>query len=136
LDIQLIGKVRDEEILKLHQETWALLFPSICEEPLPYAIVEACLAGTIPVSSNVGGMAEILGGTPAENYMFRAGDAEEFSKKIEMLVNEKPYTIINIGKKTRKFVLRRLENSLNRLGRVFTGISSDSSAIQRFDRRS
>jgi glycosyltransferase involved in cell wall biosynthesis len=134
-DIQLIGKVKDEEILKLHHETWALLFPSIAEEPLPYAIVEAGLAGTIPVSSNVGGIAEILGGTPAENYIFKAGDAKELSKKIEMFVNEKPYTIMNEGKEIRKFVLRRLKNSLNNLGRIFISISSDSSTIQRFNRK-
>jgi len=69
-DIQLIGKVKDKEILKLHRETWALLFPSIAEEPLPYAVAEAMALGTIPIASKAGGIPEITINTSAENFLF------------------------------------------------------------------
>jgi glycosyltransferase involved in cell wall biosynthesis len=117
-----LGRLSHEKYLKMHEAAWGLLFPSIYEEPLPYTVVEACLTGTIPVASNVGGIPEILNGTPTEKYMFRAGDTEEFSRKIEMLVSENPDTILDIGEETRKFVLKRLETSSSRLAKVFTNI--------------
>ena len=82
IEINVIGRVSSEQLLELHREAWALIFPSIWEEPLPYAVVEAMLAGTIPVASRVGGVAEIVEGTLAKEYMFVAGDPEELAERI------------------------------------------------------
>ena len=76
------------EYLKLHEHAWALLFPSISEEPLPYAIVEALLIGTIPLASRVGSIPEIIRGSPAEEYLFTPGDINEFLNKIESLLTK------------------------------------------------
>ncbi len=43
------------------REAEALLFPSIQEEPLPYAVVEAVLLGKPVLATRVGGVPEILG---------------------------------------------------------------------------
>jgi len=82
IEINVIGRVSSEQLLELHREAWALIFPSILEEPLPYAVVEAMLAGTIPVASRVGGVPEIVEGTLAKEYMFVAGDPEELAERI------------------------------------------------------
>jgi glycosyltransferase involved in cell wall biosynthesis len=82
LDIQLLGKVEGKEILRPHQETWALLFPSITEEPLPYAVVEAMVLGTIPIASKVGGVPEIVRSSPAKDFLFKPGDTYDFIEKL------------------------------------------------------
>jgi glycosyltransferase involved in cell wall biosynthesis len=123
LDIQLIGKVKDEEILKLHQETWALLFPSITEEPLPYAIVEASLLGTIPIASKAGGVEEILSNPIGEKYLFDLKDLKSVMRVLNIVVNSDPYDIINDGIKLRVSALSKFRNEvlLGKLLKLFIG---------------
>ena len=49
------------EFIELLKSAKALLHPSIQEEPLPYAVIEALLVGVPPVVTYVGGIPEILG---------------------------------------------------------------------------
>jgi glycosyltransferase involved in cell wall biosynthesis len=123
LDIQLIGKVKDEEILKLHQETWALLFPSITEEPLPYAVVEASLLGTIPIASKAGGVEEILSNPIGEKYLFDLKDLKSVMRVLNIVVNSDPYDIINDGIKLRVSALSKFRNEvlLGKLLKLFIG---------------
>ncbi|MEM2704216.1 MAG: glycosyltransferase [Candidatus Bathyarchaeia archaeon] len=55
----LLGYLPHEEVLKIHSRSHTLLFPSIWEEPLPYAVLETMLAGTIPIAPKVGRVPEI-----------------------------------------------------------------------------
>jgi glycosyltransferase involved in cell wall biosynthesis len=123
LDIQLIGKVKDEEILKLHQETWALLFPSITEEPLPYAVVEASLLGTIPIASKAGGVEEILSNPIGEKYLFDLKDLKSVMRVLNIVVNSDPYDIINDGIKLRVSALSKFRNEvlLGKFLKLFIG---------------
>jgi len=66
--VVLLGRISHDNVLKLHAQAWALLFPSILEEPLPYAVVEALMAGTIPVAFAVGGVPEIVEGTSRRSF--------------------------------------------------------------------
>jgi glycosyltransferase involved in cell wall biosynthesis len=90
----------------LLRRAWGLLFPSIAEEPLPYAIVESMLLGTIPVASRVGGVPEIVEGTPAEEYMFTPGDAGELLDRVEKLVSQPREAIVDAGMRLREHALR------------------------------
>jgi glycosyltransferase involved in cell wall biosynthesis len=96
------------EYLKLHDHAWTLLFPSISEEPSPYAIVESMLTGTIPIASVVGGIPEIIKGSPAEEYLFTPGDVNEFIDRIEKLLLQSRDRTIDIGIKLREHILRLL----------------------------
>ena len=86
-----LNRLSHKELMTLHSQVWTIVFPSICEEPLPYAVVESCLLGTIPVASRVGGVPEMVHGTYAEGLMFTPGDAEEMAdravKVLSMLVS-------------------------------------------------
>jgi glycosyltransferase involved in cell wall biosynthesis len=97
-----------EEVVKLHARAYGLLFPSIWEEPLPYAVVESMLLGTIPVASRVCGVPEIIRGSPAEEYLFTPGDTNEFIDKIEGLLSQPRNYIMNAGIKLREHILRLL----------------------------
>jgi len=95
-----------EEVIKLHARAYALLFPSIWEEPLPYVIMESMPLGTIPIASRVGGVPEIVKGTPAEEYMFTPGDAREFLDGVEKLILQPREAIVDTGMKLREHALK------------------------------
>jgi glycosyltransferase involved in cell wall biosynthesis len=97
-----VGRLPYSEYLKLHERAWGLLFPSIWEEPLPYAVVESMLMGTVPVASRVGGVPEIVEGTPAEEYLFAPGDAEEFVEKVETLALQPRDYVLEVSAKLRE----------------------------------
>jgi glycosyltransferase involved in cell wall biosynthesis len=101
-----LDRIPHKEYLALLRRTWGLLLPSIAEEPLPYAIVESMLTGTIPVASRVGGVPEIVEGTPAEEYMFTPGDVGELLDRVEKLVSQPRGAIVDTGMKLREHALR------------------------------
>jgi glycosyltransferase involved in cell wall biosynthesis len=102
----ILGRLPYSEYLKLHEHAWGLLFPSIWEEPLPYAVVESALLGTVPVASRVGGVPEVVEGTPAEEYLFAPGDAEELAEKVEMLASQPRDYVLEVGMKLRERALK------------------------------
>ncbi len=119
---RLLGYLRREDVLRLHGGSYALLFPSICEEPLPYAVMESMLAGTIPVASRVGGVPEIVEGTPAEEMMFTPGNVYELVDLIELILSMSKEQLIDIGSKLRETVSRKFDNEKikQELLKVFT----------------
>jgi glycosyltransferase involved in cell wall biosynthesis len=117
--VELIGKVPHGVTMRAHEDAWGLLFPSINEEPLPYAVVEATLAGTVPIAARVGGIPEILSGTGAERFMFRAGDAEDLVGRAEELIGLGVEGVMEVGEEVKGVVRRRLEESASRLPEVF-----------------
>jgi glycosyltransferase involved in cell wall biosynthesis len=99
-----------EEVVKLHTTIYALLFTSICEEPLPYAVVESMLMGTIPIAARVGGVPEIVEGSPAEKYLFTPENIDEFVDKIEKLLSQSRDDIMDIGSSLREAVLKKFNS--------------------------
>jgi glycosyltransferase involved in cell wall biosynthesis len=118
-----------KEYLELLRRSWGLLFPSIYEEPLPYAVVESMLLGTIPVASRVGGVPEIVEGTPAEEYMFTPGDAGELLDRVEKLVSQPREAIVDTGMKLREHALRlfNMEEITGVFVNLFKSLVSQSS---------
>ena len=79
-----------------------MFFPSICEESLPYAVVESALLGTVTVASKVGGVPEIVEGMPAGEYLFARGDAGELAEKVEALASQPRECVLVVGAKLRE----------------------------------
>jgi glycosyltransferase involved in cell wall biosynthesis len=101
-----LERMPHKEYLGLLGRAWGLLLPYIAEETLSYAVVESMLTGTIPVASRVGGVPEIVEGTPAEEYMFTPGDAGELLDRVEKLVSQPREAIVDAGMKLREHALR------------------------------
>jgi glycosyltransferase involved in cell wall biosynthesis len=97
-----LDRLPHNEYLKLHEHAWALLFPSISEETLGYAVVESILIGTIPIASRVGGVPEVVEGTTAEGFLFKPGNVEEFISKIESLASLSKDEVMSIGVKLKE----------------------------------
>jgi len=105
----LLGCPKYEELLGLHSRSWALLFPSIWEEPLAYSVVEAMLAGTVPIASKVGGITEIVKGTFAQRMLFEPNSVECFVDRMESLVAMSKEQVMDIGLSLREAVLKRFD---------------------------
>ena len=97
-----LTRLPHNKYLKLHEQAWALLYPSISEETLGYAVVESMLARTIPIASRVGGVPEIVAGTIAERFLFEPGNVEEFVDRIESLVSLSKGEVMDIGMKLKE----------------------------------
>jgi glycosyltransferase involved in cell wall biosynthesis len=117
----LLGNQEHGEVLRLHAISHALLFPSIMNEPMPYAVLEAMLSGTIPITSQVGGIPEIVEGTFAEKMMFEPGNVEECVQRMEMLLTMPNQQIQDIGLRLRENVLSKFdqEDTKEKLLEVF-----------------
>jgi glycosyltransferase involved in cell wall biosynthesis len=105
LDIQVLGRMEYNKLTELHRNTWALLFPSIWEEPLPYTIVESMLIGTMPIAARIGGVPEIVRGSPAEEYLFMPGNINELVDKVDDLLSLSREGIMDAGMKLREHAL-------------------------------
>jgi glycosyltransferase involved in cell wall biosynthesis len=108
--LMVLSKMPHEEYLKLHESAWGLLFPSLCEEPLPYVVVESMLMGTMPVAARVGGVPEVVRGSPAEEYLFTPGDVNEFVDKMEAILSQPRDSITDAGSKLREAVLKKFDS--------------------------
>ena len=104
---RLLGRLPYEDVLKLYSRSYAVLVPSIWEEPLPYVVMEAMAMGTIPVASRIGGIPEIVEGTYAERMMFTPGDPEEMADRMEEVSSLPGDRLVDIGCELREAVLKR-----------------------------
>ena len=109
---KILGHLSHEDVLKLYFQCLALLFPSITEEPLPYAVIEAMLTGTLPIASKVGGVPEIVQETYAEHLLFTPGDVNEMVDKMELVASLSKEQLIDIRFKLREEVLKKFDNKL------------------------
>jgi len=108
---QILGLIRYQELHRLHSSTLALIFPSIWEEPLPYAVSEAMLHGTIPIASKVGGVPEIVQDSLAEKMLFQPGNVEELVDKMEATLTMNKEEIKDIGYSLRESILKRFDSA-------------------------
>jgi len=122
IQVEVKGRIHQRTLFTIGQRVWALLFPSITEEPLPYAVVESLLLGNVPISAAVGGVPEIVSRTPAEHFLFKPGDAEGFVDKIRELASYTPKDVATMGTELRQHALKlfNLENIEKALLKVFT----------------
>ncbi|MEM2741863.1 MAG: glycosyltransferase family 4 protein [Nitrososphaeria archaeon] len=85
--IYVFGKISHRKVFELHEKSWALLFPSIIEEPMPYTVLESLTIGTLPIASKVGGVVEIVEKTCARDFLVTPGKPEELSEAIKNIAN-------------------------------------------------
>lgn len=119
---RLLGHLRYEDVLRLHSASHALLFPSVWEEPLPYAVVESMCAGTILIASRVGGVPEIVEGSFAEKMLFEPYNVDECIDRLESLLAISNEQVVDIGFNLRNVALKKFnsEDTGKKLTEVFS----------------
>jgi len=107
---RLLGRLSHEDMLKLYSRSYVVLVPSICEEPLPYVVMEAMAMGTLPIASRIGGIPEIVKGTYAERLMFTPGCYEEMADRMETVLSLSRDQLVDVGFKLREVTLKKFNN--------------------------
>jgi glycosyltransferase involved in cell wall biosynthesis len=115
LEIQVLGRIEYSRLIELHRKAWALLFPSIWEEPLPYAVVEAMALGTIPIASKVGGVPELFDDAILGSFMFMPQNSSELIEVIKRLSMFSPNEMQSLSHKLRNIALKKFNvNDISR----------------------
>ena len=116
--IEVLGKVARETLMNLHRIAHALVFPSIWEEPLPYAVLESTLLETIPIASRMGGILEILDKN-FNNLLFKPNSSEDLACKLVRLVDMKIEDRHEIRKKLKECLLGKFSKAYEDIIEVF-----------------
>ncbi|MEM3980190.1 MAG: glycosyltransferase, partial [Ignisphaera sp.] len=78
--------------------SWILLFTSITEEPFPYVVLEALFSGTLPITTNVGGVPEILESIDAHHYIVKSFNVEDIVQKSKEVLSLPFEVFVEISK--------------------------------------
>ncbi len=119
-NIKFKGLISDEQKAETFEEMDALIFPSICFENSPVAIHEAFMFQKAVITSDIGGMAELV--RDGENgLLFRAGDVEELRRKIRYCINN-PDGVRRMGQSAPK--IKSIRENVEELEKIYEEIVS------------
>lgn len=81
--VRLVGRYPQTDVLTALKSVHFLIMPSLCYESFGRTIIEAYAAGTPVIAARLGAMADLVeeGQT---GLLFRAGDVEDFIKKVRL----------------------------------------------------
>ncbi|MEM3393656.1 MAG: glycosyltransferase family 4 protein [Candidatus Methanomethylicia archaeon] len=107
LNLEIVGWLNRYQITELYPYSYALLFPSIVEEPLPYSVLESMVSNTLPIASRVGGVPEIVNGTFAEKLLIKPMDENDLIEKIITVASMSNRSIIDKSSKLREHIIKK-----------------------------
>lgn len=118
---QTLGRLPYDQLVEKYASVRGLIFPSIWEEPLSYAVAESMAAGAIPIASNVGGNSELVRGSAAEQYLFDPFQSDSLARNIESILSMSEGQLLSIGEDLRGSISRtlRAEATTERFVRFF-----------------
>jgi glycosyltransferase involved in cell wall biosynthesis len=108
---EILGKLPYDEAVRLYPLSLACVIPSLCHETFSYVVLESMLSETIPIASRVGGIPEIVSGSPAETFLFRAGDVGELTDRMNSVASMDGQELTSIGIGLRRQALERFSES-------------------------
>lgn len=82
-NVKFMGAYNNADINKVLNSIDVLIVPSIWLENSPLVIQEAFLSGVVVITSNIGGMNELIGKN--EGFLFKAGDSNDLIKVIKKI---------------------------------------------------
>jgi len=117
------GRLMPTEISKIIRKVRVLAVPSLSPEPAPYSAVEACLYGRLLIASEIGGIPEIVGGSPGVKLIPPGGE-DELLEALDWALSMSHGEAAELGLKNRENTLRRFDKrkSVNELIKVFEKI--------------
>jgi len=107
--IEIYPRLNRDKVIKLHNRSWAFLFPSIVEETFGYAVIEAALSKVIPITFQVGGISEMVKGTFTENFITDVYNIKQFIEKMYFISSLSSNDIITLGDKIRNDILKKFD---------------------------
>lgn len=112
------GPFSNKEISSVFSKFDVLVYPSIWYENQPIAILEALLAKIPIVTSNLGGMAELVQDR-VTGLLFEAGNPEDLSQKMVSLINN-PQLLRKLSETPRQ--VKTIENNAQELNEIYDSL--------------
>jgi len=99
-NVKMLGYKTGDELRNLISHAAFTVMPSLCHDNSPLAIYESLSLGNAILGASIGGIPELIE-DGVDGYTFKAGDATDFVKKANLLIDHQQ-TTINMGKRGRK----------------------------------
>ncbi len=114
------GEYDNKDIASVLSEIDILVVPSIWHENSPLTIHEAFMARIPVITSNIGGMAELVQDR-VNGFLFQVGDSKDLAKKMQMLIDT-PDLIERLGKNVKSVI--PIENHASEIREIYRGLVS------------
>lgn len=118
------GKYENQEVAKLLTEIDVLVVPSIWNENSPLTIHEAFLAGIPVITSNIGGMAELVE-DEVNGLHFEMGNAKDLMRQLQRVIDD-PALLLRLKPNGSSVTL--LENHVLKIETLYRGLLSRTPA--------
>ena len=116
------GEYNNEDIAEILSEIDVIIVPSIWYENSPLTIHEAFIARIPVITSNIGGMAELV--QHQENgLLFRLGDSKDLAKKMEMILHN-PLLVKKLSNNIKPVI--SIENHALEISRIYRDLISNT----------
>lgn len=110
-NISFVGKITSKDVLRIMNQSQALIIPSIWYEGFPMSIVEAYSAALPVIASNIGSLSEcILQGQTG--LLFNSGDSNDLAITVKKAFNS-PSHLRVLGNNARKLYLSKYTPNAN-----------------------
>jgi glycosyltransferase involved in cell wall biosynthesis len=116
--IEFAGRFDNRRIAEILNQTDVLVVPSIWYENSPITIMEALTAGTPVVTTNLGGMPELVQ-HQVNGLLFKVGDVGDLAAQLQQLVNE-PALVNKLAANARP--VRLIEDEVKQLISLYSGL--------------
>lgn len=113
--IRLMGEYDNKDIARILSEIDVIIVPSIWFENSPLTIHEAFLAGVPVVTSNIGGMAELVR-DGVDGLHFKVGDSNDLYEKLMTVIN-KPSIVNELRKNIRR--IKTIEEDASGIEKIY-----------------
>jgi glycosyltransferase involved in cell wall biosynthesis len=110
-DIIYYGNLNLASLNELYEQLRAIVFPSICPEPLPYAISETILKSRLVIASDTGGSPEI-GKDCKGVFFFESGNTRELAEKIEYVAALDKDDVGDLSAQSREIFLKNFKDDI------------------------
>ena len=124
-NIKMMGKYDIKNIPEILSEIQVLVVPSIWWENSPLTIHEAFMAGVPVITSDIGGMAELVK-HKVNGLLFKVGDSEDLYRKIMMLI-ENPELIRELSANVPS--VKSIEENAEELEKIYKDLIANAQGI-------
>jgi glycosyltransferase involved in cell wall biosynthesis len=117
-NVELIGYVPNEIIIKYYRDADILLLPSTIEENCPLSIIEALSQGTPVITTNIGGQAELIK-NGYNGYLYTSGNYLEAVEHIKSLYYDRLKLQLLSNNSVQSAHKYSLENHIKQIDLIF-----------------
>ena len=120
MNVHAYERLEPSEFKRLWFKIGIVIFPSIWQEPLPYAVIETLLHGRLLIASCVGGVPEIVSNAPGVKLV-PPNNVDALADALDWALSMDERDVVELGLRNREYALKRFDNerSVRELIKVF-----------------